>query len=170
MDIIIPAALFHDVINYSKDDPRAPLATDESAEFAVNFLSKLDRFPQEKSSAVEYCIKHCSFTKNLSHDTLESKILQDADFLESVGAISLMRTFASGGTMRRAFFHETEPFPITRETDPRKYSFDLIYHRLLKVQERMLTETGKKLGEQRTEFLHVFAEQVRKELELGNSD
>lgn len=162
----MPAALFHDVVNYAKNDARAALATDESAAFAAKILDTLDWYQKEKISQVEYCIKHCSFSKNLPHDTLESKILQDADFLESVGAISLMRTFTSGGKMNRPFFDEADPFALHRETDPRKFSFDLVFHRLLKVKEKMLTETGKKMAEQRHEFLHVFADQVKKELRI----
>lgn len=76
-----------------------------------------------------------------------------------------MRTFSSGGKMNRPLFHPTEPFPTTRATDPHRYSFDLIRHRLVKVEERMLTETGKELAKQRTEFLRLFVEQVRKEMD-----
>ncbi len=164
LDVIVAAALFHDVVNYPKNDPRASQSTNESAQFAVNILKELTWYPAQKIPNVEYCITHCSFSKNLSHDTLESKVLQDADFLESIWAISLMRTFTSGGKTNRTLMHPTVPFPIGRDTDPHHYSFDLIRHRLLKIEDRMLTRTWKDLAKQRTEFLNAFVEQVKKEL------
>jgi len=138
---LLPAALLHDAVSYAKDDPRSSQSSDESAELVAEILSHISDYPQDKIPAVAYAIKQCSYSKNLPHDTHESKILQDADFLESVGAISLMRTFCSGGQMKRKFFHPSDPRCENRETNPHGQSFDLIYHRLLKVRERMLTQT-----------------------------
>jgi uncharacterized protein len=84
MEILLPAALFHDVVNYPKNDPRAKVASDESAVWTSNLLESIPSYPKDKIEKVCYAIKHCSYSKNLPHDTLESKILQDADFLESV--------------------------------------------------------------------------------------
>lgn len=164
MEILLPAALFHDVVNYAKDDPRSKYASDESAERTKKLLESISLYPQEKIQWVWYAIKQCSYSKNLPHDTLESKILQDADFLESVWAISIMRTFCSSWTLWRQFFNLDDPFCESREPSPLSYSFDLFPQRLLKVQERMLTNTGKKLWQQRTDFLHIFMQQVKREI------
>jgi uncharacterized protein len=75
-----------------------------------------------------------------------------------------MRTFCSSGILQRTFFHADDPFCLKREPEPLLYSFDLFAHRLLKVQDRMLTKTGKQLAHQRTAFLHTFIEQVKKEV------
>lgn len=164
MEILLPAALFHDVINYPKNDPRAKHASDESATWTKNLLESIPKYPKKKIPKVCYAIKHCSYSKNLSHDTLESKILQDADLLESVWAISIMRTFCSSGILQRTFFNSDDPFCTKREPEPLLYSFDLFPHRLLKVQDRILTNTGKRLAEQRTAFLHTFIKQAKKEV------
>lgn len=164
MEILLPAALFHDIVNYPKDDIRAHKASDESAERVAKLLEKIPHYPSEKIAEVAYAVKNCSYSKNLEHNTLESKILQDADFLESIWAISIMRTFASAWTMKKSFFHLSDPFCEKREPEPLIYAFDLFPQRLLKVQGRMLTNTGKKLAEQRTEFLYTFLEQTRREL------
>ena len=103
LDIIIPAAIFHDVINYPKNHEKRLHSSKESAEFIKNILENLKDFPKNKIEKVYESIKLCSFSKGLIPDFIEAKILQDADGLESMGAISVMRTFASAGTLKRKF-------------------------------------------------------------------
>jgi uncharacterized protein len=150
-------------VNHPKNDPRSEFSSDESAAVVSALLRDMPDYPQEKISAVAYAIKQCSYSKNLPHETHESQILQDADYLESVGAISLMRTFCSGGQMKKQFFHETDPRCDHRDPDNIAYSFDLILGRLVHVHNRMLTETGRILSKQRDAFLYTFIDQVKKE-------
>ncbi len=98
LDILIPAALFHDAITYQKDDNRSSLAQDRSAELASTLLICTSAYPEEIIAEVVYAIKTCSFSKNIVPETKEDMILQDADGLEAAGAIAIMRTFSSGGT------------------------------------------------------------------------
>lgn len=164
MEILLPAALFHDIVNYPKDDPRAKQASNESAAQTMKLLQSIPDYPVQKISNVWYAIAHCSYSKNLPHETHESQILQDADFLESVWAIAIMRTFCSSWTLWRQFFHNRDPFCEQRDPEPLTYSFDLFPQRLLKVYDRMLTTTWKQLAKQRTEFLYTFIDQVKKEV------
>lgn len=166
LDIILPAAYFHDIVNYPKHSELAPLSTKHSAELAKKLLEEFEWYDTQKIQGVMYAIEHCSFTKKLDHDTLESQILQDADLLESLGAISLMRTCASSWVMQRPLIDMQDPFAQHRQLDPKISALDLIPYRLLKVKERMLTDTGKRLAEDRHEFLWYFLNQVRKELLL----
>ena len=106
MDILIPAALFHDIVVYRKDQKKSKNETDESAEITSRILMNTRGYPKKKIEQVKICIKQCSFTKGIVPGLLESKILQDADLLESTGAISIMRTFSSGGQMNRSFYNQ----------------------------------------------------------------
>lgn len=165
MEILLPAALFHDIINYPKDDPRAQYASNESSVWTMKLLEKIQTYPTSKIQKVWYAIAYCSYSKDLPHESIESKILQDADFLESVWAIAIMRTFCTSWTLWRPFFADDDLFCENRQPEPFKYSFDLFSQRLLKVQDRMLTTTWKELAQQRTEFLHTFIAQVKKEIQ-----
>lgn len=164
-DIIIPSALFHDVISYPKNDSRRMLSSDESAQFVEKILKEID-FPLSKIEKVSCSIRCCSFTKNIKPDLLESKILQDADGLEATGAIAIMRTFSSSGILKKAFYHPDDPFCTKREPDDSKYAIDLFFTRLLKIKERLYTKTAKKLAQQRTSFLNIFLEELKKEFEI----
>jgi uncharacterized protein len=104
LDIVIPAALFHDTVVYKKNSPESKNEAHESAEVAAVVLSSIEEYPKEKIAKVQTCIKECSFSKGINPESLESKVLQDADRLEATGAISIMRTFASNGHMNTPFY------------------------------------------------------------------
>ena len=164
LDIVVPAAIFHDVINYQKNDPRAKFSATESADFAEEVLNKIPEYPKDKIEAVKIAITSCSFSKGIIPDKLEAKILQDADRLEATGAISIMRTFASTGKMGRPFYNTEDPFCENRTPDDLKYAVDLFYTRLLKVGEQMHTDTAKVIAKRRTEFLNDFLAELKHEL------
>ena len=90
--------------------------------------------------------------------------MQDADWLE-IGAIGVMRAFSSTGTMKRPFYHLQDPFCEKRDPQPLQYALDVFYTRLLRVQERLNTKTAKKIGKERTTFLHIFLKQLKLELQ-----
>ena len=128
-------------------------------------MQTLDTYPQEKIALVKTCILECSFSKGIVPALLESKILQDADGLEATGAISIMRTYASTGQMKRPFYHAEDPFCEHREPDASQFALDLFYVRLLKVAERMHTQTAKNIAKRRTDFLIQFLDEFKLELE-----
>ncbi|MCL4551876.1 MAG: HD domain-containing protein [Bacteroidetes bacterium] len=163
LDVLIPAALFHDVIVYRKDHPKSKNETNESAEVAENILKNLKGYPQSKIEKVMICIKECSFSKGVTPDLLESKILQDADRLEATGAISIMRTFSSGGQMNRGFYDPADPF-CEKGTVASRSNLDLFYDRLLVVGERMHTKFAKRIAKRRTAFLNKFLNELKTEL------
>ncbi|MFA6460987.1 MAG: HD domain-containing protein [Candidatus Woesearchaeota archaeon] len=164
--IIIPAALFHDVVNYAKDDPKSKYAPEESVIIAREILKKYPEYNDEKIAKVEKAIIEHSYSKGIRPESQESRIVQDADRLEVTGAIAIMRTFCSTGQMRRRFYHSEDPFCEKREPDSHIYALDLFYKRLLKVGEVMNTETAKRLAEKRTNFLYYFLEQLKEELDF----
>ncbi len=156
-DIVIPAALFHDAINYPKNEPRAALASVHSAQLAKEILAKKTWFPKEKIDAVGNAIERCSFSKNLPKEHLEEYIIQDADLLESLGAISIARTFSSSGQMKRPFYDVDDPGAVTREIiRPLTNALDLFPARLFKAKERLHTNAAKNMAERRDAFLHLF--------------
>ncbi len=164
LEILIPASIFHDVIVYQKNDTRSKFSSEESALLTVQILKNIDEYPKEKIPMVEYAIKTCSFSKNVRHETIEAKILQDADGLEAIGAIAIMRTFSSAGQMNRIFYNSKDPFCKNRKPDSQIYGLDLFYTRLLQIKKRLYTNTAIKLAEKRIEFLKIFLEQLKYEI------
>lgn len=169
LDVVIPAALFHDSIVY-KGTENYYREHEESARFARETLLAIQKYPKEKIEKVEYAISVCSYSKGIMPDTLETKVLQDADMLESTGAISIMRTFGSSMPMHmKSFYNLEDPFCEKREPDPMKYSLDLFYQRLMKVSTRMHTSSARKMAEHRDRFLYAFIEELKEELGEANN-
>jgi uncharacterized protein len=164
LDVIVPAALFHDIICYPKNSPNSKHSTKASADFATVILKELPQFPQSKISKVNIAIEQCSFSKGIVPELLEAKILQDADRLEATGVISIMRTFCSAGLMKSKLYNDDDPFCKNREPDSLEYALDLFYSRLLKVKDTMHTGTARNIGERRTRVLQEFLENLELEL------
>jgi uncharacterized protein len=165
LEILIPAALFHDGVNYPKNTPEAKLATEHSAELATRLLEETPEYPAEKIPVVAQAIRDCSFSKGIVPDTLEGKILQDADMLETVGAIAIMRMFTTSGQIGRAFYHEDDPFHETsRDLEGWKYCLDGIESRVLAVEHRLHTPAARELAKPGFAFVRQFLDQLKREL------
>jgi uncharacterized protein len=164
LEIIWPAALFHDIVNYPKNSPKSKYSSRDSAEVTEKILRELDFYPTKKIPQVMTVIVEHSQSNGFKPSSLESKIIQDADRLECTGAIAIMRTFCSSGQMKRTFYNDHDLFCEERVPDKNNYAIDFFYDRLLMISEKMNTDTGKKIAKSRGEFLYLFLEQLKREI------
>jgi len=158
LEIIIPAAIFHDVIGFPRN-----IHAQKSADEVVKILNTVPEYPKEKIKHVEYAIRMHSFKGRL--ETIEAKIIQDADNLEITGAIIIMRMFASAGFMGRAFYDLEDPWCKNRELDGSQYTLDYYFKRVLKVESEIHTTTAKKIVKRRMVFVKQFIKELKIELE-----
>ncbi len=101
-------------------------------------------FPADRYPAVSHAIEAHSFSAAIPPRTLEAKIVQDADRLESLGAIGLARVFAVAGALNTILFDAEDPFADRRALDDRKYALDHFQCKLLRLPETMQTDKGKR--------------------------
>lgn len=165
LEVIVPAALFHDLVVHPKDSPQSSQSSTDSAAAAAEILRGLDWYPAEKIAHVACVIERCSFSKNLPKESLEENIVQDADMLESLGAVAVARTFCSSGQMGRALHDIDDPAATNRELDARRFGLDLFGARLFKVKERLATASARRLAEGREKFLREYFDQFLREIE-----
>lgn len=97
-------------------------------------------------------------------DTIEGKIIQDANWLDALGAIGVARAFASGGFFQRPIFDPKvnirHDIPKDVYSDKRRTtSFNYLFEKSLSLVKKMNTATGKKIAEQRIKFVKQFIEQ-----------
>jgi len=163
LDIIIPAALFHDVVNHPKHSYQARFSADESALLTKTILNNIEGFSKNKINKVCSTIKSCSFSKGIKPDFLEAKILQDADWLEATGAISIMRTFSTCGQLKRSLYSKNDPFCKKRKPDSKNNGLDLFYDRLLRVKNEVHTNKAKEIARRRTKILRSFLKELEME-------
>ena len=161
--IIETAALVHDLV----DDKFFNSASVEKE--VVEKLKSLS-FSKGDTDHILHIINSISFSKELdgdSFDSIEFRIVQDADRLDAIGAIGIARTFSYGGHKGREFYNPEIPF--TEVSSKLQYratatpTINHFYEKLLKLKNMMKTPTGRAMAEERHLFMENFLEQFFKE-------
>lgn len=166
MQVLLLAALLHDALEGSKNPCRSLIDLDKKSRRWETVNGFLDRIglSEEKKEQVLYAVAVHRFSLGIKPETLEAKILQDADRLDALGAVGIARTFMTGGTLNRAFYCPKDPFCKAREPDDRKWNLDHFYRKLLRLGSEMHTRTGKEMAGRRAEVLHRYLLDLEEEI------
>lgn len=159
----IAAALLHDAVHVPKSSPDRATASERAAEHASVRLSALG-FPPEAVTRIAGAVRDHSFSRGAVPETPLGCALQDADRLEALGAIGLLRCISTGVRMGGAWFHPEDPFAKARPLDDVKYSVDHFPAKLLGLPAMMRTEAGRAEAERRVMLLREFLAALAHEL------
>ncbi len=162
--VVLPAAWLHDCVAVAKDSPDRPRASRLAAGKAGAWL-RLNDYPAVAIPAIEHAIAAHSFSAGIPPQTLEAQVVQDADRLDSIGAIGIARCFVVGGMMGRPIYDETEPFPLEREPDDLTATVDHFYTKLFTLEGTMQTAAGRELAARRTAVMRDYLQELRNEIE-----
>lgn len=157
------AALLHELFNLPKSHPDSAKAGDVCAEHARKLLER-EEAPLALVEPVCAAIRDHAFSKGVVPDALESRVLQDADRLDAVGAIGLARMWATCADMKRPFYAPADPFCRARAPDDKLWGLDHVFKKLLLIPSRLHLATSKRLARERVAFLHVYMDQLRAEI------
>ncbi len=161
--IVLAAVLLHDVVQFPKSDPRSVTASTKSAKLAQKILQK-HNFSDSEILIISDAIRDHSFSRGKTPQTIEGKILQDADRLDALGAIGIARTFSVGGSEKRPIYNESDPFCNKRKPDDNSWTVDHFYRKLLLLQKNMNTKFAKKEARKRTRLMMQFLSELKKEI------
>jgi len=162
MQVLLFSALLHDAGSVSKGLEDS-IESQKRQETVLDFLIKKG-LPKNVQEKVLYAVNVHRFSKGIIPDTLEAKILQDADRLDALGAIGIARVFMTGGILGRALYHPIDPFCKNREPDDGKWNLDHFYRKLLKLESGMHTKTARRLADRRTEVLKRYLLDLEQEI------
>jgi len=157
------AALLHDVVNPPKDAPERAPASELSAALARERLPGLG-FSPEAVARIADAIRDHSFSRGATPATPLGCALQDADRLEALGAIGLLRCISTGVRINSAWFDANDPWAEARSLDDRRYSVDHLFTKLLRLPATMRTDAGRAEAERRAAFLREFVARLGDEL------
>lgn len=162
--VVMPAAWLHDCVIIPKSSPDRSRASQLAAKQAVAWLEELE-WPHARLGEIAHAIEAHSYTAGIPPETLEAKVLQDADRLDALGAVGLARTLMLGAELKREFYDPADPFCQSRKADDSVFTLDHLYCKLLTLEGTMKTESGKIEAHQRTEYLRGFLKQLEAEIE-----
>lgn len=111
--------------------------------------------PSEKIPDIVVAINEHSFTRRAKPSSLEAAIVQDADRLDAIGAIGIARAFAYGGANDRSLYAPNDPTNTIQHFDDK----------LFRLRGLMNTTEGKRLADERHEFMEGFVAKFMEEWE-----
>jgi uncharacterized protein len=161
--LVLAAALLHDIVSYSKSDPRSRNSSVESAKMASKILAR-QGYTVNEIKIISDAIRDHSFSRGLVPKTLTGKILQDADRLDAIGSIGIARAFSVGGSEGRHFYNIEDPFCEKREPNDTVWTLDHFYKKLLLLEKKMNTKSAKIEAKRRTKLMKQFLDEFKTEI------
>ncbi len=146
MAILIPAALFHDIARPNEEKAGVP-HEEAGARMAETYLRSI-HYPENQIPGIIHAIRAHRYRSGITPETLEARVLSDADNLDAMGAVGIARTLLQAGERGSGI-----PDAV-----------DHIRAKLLNLRARMYTETARRIAEARHAFLTTFLEELNNEM------
>ncbi|UVC09678.1 HD domain-containing protein [Rhizobium sp. TH2] len=161
--VLAASVLLHDCVAVEKNSPLRAQASRLAAERASVVLEGLGWQP-DRIAAVAHAILTHSFSANIPPETVEAKILQDADRLDAIGMVGAARCFYVAGRLNSGLYDPADPRAEHRPLDDKAWSIDHFPAKLFKLADGFRTETGAKLARERhdrlVQFYDLFLEEI----------
>jgi uncharacterized protein len=163
LEIVLTAALLHDSQGSTPGGEERPNHHITSAEFAGKVLAGQGWQP-ERIQAVQHCIRAHRFRHNGEEpNSLEAKVIFDADKLDVLGAVGVARTLGYACKIGTPFFSEpSEQFLTTDQETPGEThsAYHEYLYKLRKISNLLYTSTARHIAEERQLFLNQFFEEL----------
>lgn len=174
LDVLIPAVLLHDIARAQEDEDISGEIDHAvlGAEMAESILTGLnyDRILTQK---ITKCILTHRFRSGNPPESIEARILYDADKLDIIGATGIARSFMLAGQHGEQMYNDVPLDAYIRENigengrikDPSKHTTNIEFElKLKKIPDRLFTEEAKKIAVQRIEYMAHFFDTLRQEI------
>lgn len=167
--VVETAVLLHD-IQRATEDQQAHVLNAETADHALlaadrarDILSRLDPAPDPAFiEAVAHAIAAHRFRNAIQPQTLEAKVVFDADKLDAIGAIGVARAYAYGGMTGQKLWADVPPgYPGGGREHTPAHEFA---YKLSRIEGRMQTETGRAIARERHAYISEFFRRLAREV------
>jgi uncharacterized protein len=166
IEIIKAAALLHDAEGSAPDSAERHNHHEHSADFAGAILAA-EGWPEERIAAVQHCIRAHRFrSTGEAPQTIEAKIIFDADKLDVLGAIGVARTVAYAAINGQPVYAPpSAQFLQTGEKEPGEphSAYHEYVFKLRHIQSRLHTTAARTLAAERDTYLRQFFERLAAE-------
>jgi uncharacterized protein len=164
LDIVRCAALLHDLARGEEDQSNGRLDHAlRGAELARKLLRAYG-LDEETVARVAHCIEAHRFRNNLEPQTLEAKVIFDADKLDSIGAVGIGRAFLFAGEVGAKLHNPGVDVKLTQTYTVEDTAYREYLVKLRQVRDRILTREGRRLALSRHDFMAAFFERLNQEV------
>lgn len=167
IEILKLSAILHDIGREYQDKTNGRVCHAEKGALLARELLGKHAMDKERIDKVIHCIECHRFRGDRIPQSKEAKVLYDADKLDSIGAVGIGRAFLFVGEVGAQLHNigvdpgKTKPY-TKEDTAYREFMV-----KLKKVKDKMLTEEGKRIAEERHAFMEEFFDRLNKEVK-GN--
>lgn len=169
MFIVELAALLHDIADAKFNEGNENIGPEKARAFLQSLGVQETIIEHVENIIRNISFKGGNFTAGFYSNELA--VVQDADRLDALGAIGIARAFNYGGFKNRELYNPAirPDLQMSKETYKKTSSptINHFYEKLLLLKDRMNTETGKRMAEQRHFFMELYLEKFHKEWEGG---
>jgi uncharacterized protein len=159
--IVKLGALLHDIADSKFNDGDETVGPKVAREFLESQKVSEEIIEHVVNIIENISFKGGNFEKKFTSKELE--IVQDADRLDAIGAIGIARTFNYGGFKNRQLYNPTIAPKLNMTKEEYKKSeaptLNHFYEKLLLLKDKMNTETGKRIAQERHKFMELFLSQ-----------
>jgi uncharacterized protein len=161
--VLTAAVVLHDCVEVEKNSPLRSRASLLSADRGRTILAELG-WEQGRVEQVAHAIAAHSFSAGIAPETLEARIVQDADRLDAIGAIGVARCFYVAGRMGSRLYDPADPSAVGRDLDDTAFALDHFGAKLFRIAGAFQTESGQALADARSETMRSFFESLLREI------
>ena len=163
MKILGIAAYLHDIGRCRQDRSKGAVChAAEGAKMAVKILESIPLSNSEKKNIL-HCIASHRFRGNQVPDTIEAKVLFDADKIDAIGAVGIARAYLFAGEIGAKLHNDTTDISATRPYTKEDTGYREYCVKLSKIKDRIITDYGKTIAKKRHDFMKLFFDRFLKE-------
>ncbi|WP_254768637.1 HD domain-containing protein [Salinilacihabitans rarus] len=160
--VLVLAVLLHDVGRPGEEAGTVDDHAEWGAREARSILAEFDLDPGTVD-AVAHCVRAHRYSNDVDPETVEARVLCDADNLDALGAVGLARCFSYGGEHGIPFYDPD--LPVSADESPAGHtSVNHLRKKILSLPDRMYTEEGRRLAERRRAVVEEFLDRFEAEI------
>ncbi len=163
MDILTLSALLHDIGRVKQDESMGKICHAEIGAKIARKIMKKNEITEEIVEKVIHCIETHRYRGQKIPESLEAKVLYDADKLDAIGAIGLARAFVFAGEIGAKVHNRNIEIEKTKSYTEEDTAYREFLVKLRYIKDKVMTVEGKRLAEERHEFMERFFERLNKE-------
>ncbi len=163
MDVLLISAYLHDIGRCFQDRSNGHIChAEKGSEMAEDIIRDLHLQDHQKQNIL-HCIRAHRYRGNNIPDSVEAKVLFDADKLDAIGAVGIARAYHFAGELGARLHNPGNCIENTSSYSRDDTGYREFKVKLCKIKDRMLTREGRRLAKKRHDFMVAFFHQFIQE-------